>query len=113
MKKIFKIAIGLLVLTSAAATHAQMKAADIATAQAAFSANGCNSCHDPSSRTVGPALNEIAARYKGKKAAAEVAKRIVEGSEGRWGDMVHPPYGGLAPAEAKLLARWILAGAPQ
>ncbi len=112
MKIILKMATALMVLSLASAAHAQMKAADIAAAQAAFSANGCNNCHDASSRIVGPALKEIADRYKGKKVTAEVAKRIIEGSEGRWGDMAHPSNAALAPADAKLLARWILTGAP-
>lgn len=112
MKIVLKMATPLIVLALASAAHAQMKAADIAAAQAAFSANGCNNCHDASSRIVGPALKEIADRYKGKKVTAEVAKRIIEGSEGRWGDMAHPSNAALEPADAKLLARWILTGAP-
>jgi predicted CXXCH cytochrome family protein len=35
----------------------------------------CANCHDASLRGVGPALKEIAARYKGKKVSAEVAKK--------------------------------------
>lgn len=112
MKTTHKMATGLMVLMLASATHAQMKAADIAAAQAAFSANACNGCHDASARIVGPALKEIADRYKGKKVTAEVAKRIIEGSEGRWGGIAHPSNATLAPDDAKLLARWILAGAP-
>jgi cytochrome c len=62
-------------------------------------------------RLVGPSLKEIAARYKGKKVSSEVAKRIIQGSEGRWGDMAHPSNAALDPADAALIARWILAGA--
>lgn len=112
MKTMLKMVTTLMVFTLASATHAQMRTADIAAAQAAFSANVCNSCHDASTRIMGPALKAIADRYKGKKVTADVAKRIIEGSQGRWGEMAHPSYAALAPAEAKLLARWILAGAP-
>ena len=112
MKIMLKMATGLMVLMSASLAQAQMKPADVAAAQSAFSANGCTNCHDASSRIVGPSLKEIAARYKGKKVSAEVAKRIIEGSEGRWGDMAHPSNAALDPADAALLARWILAGAP-
>ena len=100
-----------MLLMSTTLVQAQMKSADVAAAKSVFSANGCANCHDASLRGVGPALKEIAALYKGKKVSAEVAKRIVEGSEGRWGQMVHPPYAGLDSSEAALLARWILAGA--
>ena len=116
MKIMLKMATGLMVLISTTLSQAQMKPADVAAAQSAFSANGCTNCHDASSRIVGPSLKEIAARYasknQGKKVSAEVAKRIIEGSEGRWGDMAHPSNAALDPADAALLARWILAGAP-
>lgn len=112
MKQIFKMVRLSVVLTLPLAAQAQMKAADIASAQTTFSANGCVYCHDTNSRMVGPALKEIAARYKGKKVTAELAKRIVEGSEGRWGETPHPSNSALEPADATLLARWILAGAP-
>ena len=112
MKIMLKMATGLIVVMSTTLVQAQIKPADVAAAQSAFSANGCTSCHDASTRIVGPSLKEIAARYKGKKVSAEVAKRIIEGSEGRWGDMAHPSNAALDPADAALLARWILAGAP-
>jgi cytochrome c len=107
-----KMAAGLMLLMSTTLVQAQMKPADVTAAKSAFSDNGCANCHDASLRGVGPALKEIAVRYKGKKVSAEVAKRIIEGSEGRWGQMAHPPYAGLDPTDAALLARWILAGAP-
>ncbi len=112
MKTMLKMATGLMVLMAATLVQAQMKPADITAAQSAFAANGSANCHDASTRLVGPSLKEIAARYKGKKVSAEVAKRIIEGSEGRWGDMAHPSNAALDPADAALIARWILAGAP-
>ncbi len=81
-------------------------------ARLAFSNNGCESCHAVSDRTVGPGLQEIAAHYKGQKVSAELAARIRTGSEGRWGSMPHPANEALDPKEAALMARWILAGAP-
>ena len=112
MKTMRKVATGLMVLMSTTLVQAQMKPADLTAAQSVFAANACANCHDASTRLVGPALKEIAARYKGKKVSAEVAKRIIEGSEGRWGEMAHPSNAALDPADAALLARWILAGAP-
>jgi cytochrome c551/c552 len=58
-------------------------------------------------------MRDIAKRYQGKKINAELANRIREGSSGRWGNSeLHPPQGILAPSEAKLLADWVLTGAP-
>ncbi len=81
-------------------------------ARAAFDTYGCASCHQPAEKLVGPSLKDIAKRYKGKKAGGEIANRIREGSEGRWGDMPHPANAALEPADAELLAGWILSGAP-
>jgi cytochrome c len=112
MKIMLNMATGMIVLLSTTLVQAQMKPADVASAQSIFSGNGCANCHDVSLRILGPSLKEIATRYKGKKVTPEVAKRIIEGSQGRWGDMAHPSNAALDPADAALLARWILAGAP-
>lgn len=87
-------------------------AVDKLKARAVFDNNGCASCHQRAETLVGPSLKDIAKRYKGKKAVGEVAVRIREGSEGRWGDMPHPALATLEPADAQLLSGWILAGAP-
>ena len=101
MKKLIILACGLLGGFSAAA-------AQVNTGQQLFENNACSSCHDATTRTVGPALSEIAGRYKGKKVVAELAGRIRSGSQGRWGDMPHPAYEALTPQESSLLAQWIL-----
>ena len=111
MKKILKPAIGLLIAATAACAHADMKADDIKAARGLFTAYGCANCHEMSDKATGPALKEIAKRYKGKNVTAELATRIREGSSGRWGDLPHPPVA-VTPAEATLMARWVLAGAP-
>ena len=95
-----------------AGTVTDSQALDKAKARAVFDNNGCASCHQPAEKLVGPSLKDIAKRYKGKKAVVEVANRIREGSEGRWGDMPHPAMAALEPAEAELLSGWILSGAP-
>lgn len=98
--------------TSARLVHAEPDPADINQARALFDNNGCASCHDVSNKSSGPALRAIAKRYQGQKIHAELANRIREGSIGRWGnEEAHPPIGVLEPAEAKLLADWILSGA--
>lgn len=85
-----------------------VSATQVSTGQQLFESNGCSSCHDAKARTVGPALSEIAGRYKGKKVVAELAGRIREGSQGRWGDMPHPANEALTPQEASTLAQWSL-----
>lgn len=86
-------------------------ALDKGAGKAAFDNYGCASCHQMTDKMVGPSLKDIAKRYKGKKANAEIAVRIREGSEGRWGDMPHPALDTVTAEDARLLADWILAGA--
>lgn len=109
MKIIPKLIIASLVLAGATT---ESLALDKAKARAVFDSYGCASCHQPAEKLVGPGLKDIAKRYKGKKVVGEVAGRIREGSEGRWGDMPHPANVALEPADAELLAGWILSGAP-
>jgi cytochrome c551/c552 len=98
---------------AAAIASAEMKPADVTTARALFANNGCVNCHEISGKSSGPAMRDIAKRYQDKKINAELAIRIREGSTGRWGDSEsHPPQGILEPSEAKLLADWVLSGAP-
>ncbi len=108
MNPLLKLTIASLILAGASTDSL---AVDKVKARASFDNNGCASCHQPVEKLVGPSLKDIAKRYKGKKALGEVAARIREGSEGRWGDMPHPAMAALEPADAELLAGWILAGA--
>lgn len=108
MKPIFKFTMTAVLLSFAASPAWSL---DMAAARAAFDNHGCTSCHQLSGKLAGPSLKEIAKRYQGKKANAEVAARIREGSAGRWGDLPHPVLENLSAEDARLLADWILAGA--
>jgi len=71
---------------------------------------GCYTCHAEDERSIGPSLQEIAARYAGDPdVAAELARRIIEGTTGRWGNEAMRPHPGLAMDDALSLARYILA----
>jgi len=74
----------------------------------------CLSCHQVERKVVGPAFQEIAARYKGDaKAPAMLAAKIKSGGQGVWGAVPMPPAQNLNDEEIAKLARWILDGAPQ
>lgn len=107
----------LLVIAAQAAAIAlalpSASAADLKAGQAAFDANSCSSCHERSANTIGPSLKDIARRYKGQPVELELARRIRAGSAGRWGGVPHPAYEGLEPADALIIAKWILGGAPR
>lgn len=110
--KINKLLVGIL-LSVGLLLALPASAADFKAGRAAFDANSCSSCHQTAASTIGPSLKEIAGRYKGKAVATDLAQRIREGSEGRWGGAAHPAYEGIEQAEALLMAKWILAGAPK
>ncbi|HAF43502.1 MAG TPA: cytochrome C-551 [Gallionellaceae bacterium] len=48
--------------------------------------SGCFACHQVDKKVVGPALKDIAAKYKGDKGAvAALAKKVRAGGSGVWG----------------------------
>ena len=113
MKNIPKSIMILLTGVWVTGAHADMKIDDLKAARTLFANSGCANCHAMDQKSVGPTLKEIAARYRGKKVADELAARIRDGSMGRWGkDDMHPPQGMLEPEEARLLANWVLNDAP-
>jgi cytochrome c len=73
---------------------------------------GCLGCHASATKLVGPAYQDVAAKYAGDKQAVEhLVASIKNGGSGRWGDMAMPPQPQVKDADAKKLAAWILAGA--
>ena len=74
--------------------------------------NNCLGCHAAATKLVGPAYQEVAAKYAGQADAEEVlVQSIRNGSVGKWGDVPMPPHPKLSKANAKRLASWILGGA--
>ena len=66
-------------------------------------------CHAIDKKLVGPAYKDVAAKYKGDKAAvATLAAKIKAGGKGNWGEVPMPPNN-VTEAEAKELATWVLA----
>jgi cytochrome c len=60
-------------------------------------------------KIVGPALKDIAAKYRGDKAApAKLATKIMQGGGGNWGVVKMPANPQVSEAEAKKLAAWVV-----
>lgn len=71
--------------------------------------SGCMNCHQVETKTVGPALKDIAAKYAGQEGAAEMlAGKIKNGSNGVWGPIPMPPNAHVSDENAKVLAEFIL-----
>lgn len=70
--------------------------------------NGCFGCHTLSSKRVGPAYREIAARYRKESVSPEtLSRKIKRGGSGVWGT-VAMPANAISEEESDVLARWIL-----
>ena len=88
--------------TAAAGTSA----ADLAKRKA------CLSCHGVERALVGPALKDVASRYRGDDGAeARLIQKLNRGGGGVWGPMPMPPNPDLSPDDARTLIRWVLSGA--
>jgi cytochrome c len=70
---------------------------------------GCNTCHNPDKKMIGPSYKDVAAKYRGNKAAeADLIKKVKAGGKGNWGDIPMPPNAHVKDDEVKTLVDWIL-----
>lgn len=112
MKSVLKTVVVISVLTVASVSA--QAAVNTAKAMEIANKNACLGCHAVDKKLVGPAYKEVAAKYKtDKNAVATVAKNIKAGGSGKWGPVAMPAQAGLSDADAKLMAEWVLAGAPK
>lgn len=71
--------------------------------------NGCTNCHAVDKKVVGPALKDIAAKYKGDAGAqARLEGEVKKGSQGVWGPVPMPPNPKVSDADVTALVKWIL-----
>jgi cytochrome c len=79
--------------------------------EALFKKSGCVACHQVDKKTVGPALKDIAAKYKGVAgAAATLEKKVRSGGTGNWGAVaMMPAPATVSDADIKTLVAWVLA----
>jgi cytochrome c len=93
-------------LSFAGASHAAL---DNAAADALMKKDGCAACHTVDKKLVGPAYQEVAAKYKGDKdAAAKLIDKVKKGGVGVWGQIPMPPNPQVSDADIKELVGWIL-----
>jgi len=59
----------------------------------ALNKGGCMACHTKDKKLVGPALKDIAAKYKGQDVAAKLAEKVRKGGSGVYGPVPMPPNG--------------------
>jgi cytochrome c len=84
-------------------------ALDNASAEAMMKKNGCAACHAIDKKVIGPAYQDVAARYKGDKdALAKLSDKVKKGGVGVWGQIPMPPNVQVSDADVKDVVGWIL-----
>ncbi len=69
----------------------------------------CLACHQIDKKIIGPAYQEVAAKYKGQAdAATTLAAKIKAGGVGVWGQIPMPPNPTVPDADLQALVTWIL-----
>jgi len=69
----------------------------------------CLTCHTVDKKLVGPSYHDVAAKYKGDKAAeAKLVDKVKKGGVGVWGQIPMPPNDKVPDADLKALVKWVL-----
>jgi len=87
-----------------------------ADASAAFStgkklieASDCKACHSPDKKSIGPSYRDVASKYKGDKEAVDrLAKKIISGGSGVWGETAMAGHPQISTADASEMVKYIL-----
>jgi cytochrome c len=95
-------------LTAVALVAGGVLAAPAIADEALAKKHNCMSCHAIDRKLVGPAYKEVAARYKGKNAAAQLEAKVKKGGQGVWGPVPMPPNVTVPDGDIKKLVDWIL-----
>lgn len=71
--------------------------------------NGCFACHGLDTRGIGPAWNEVAAKYAGNAKAKEILMTSLrKGSRGKWGNVPMPIQGRVSDEDAAVVIDYLL-----
>jgi len=74
-----------------------------------MSYSDCFTCHKETDRKRGPAFQDIAARYPMNSNYIRVlAKRIILGGKGSWGNVVMPPHPAVSEEDAETMVMYVL-----
>ncbi|MFM9156215.1 MAG: c-type cytochrome [Polynucleobacter victoriensis] len=88
-----------------------LTAAESITPEGLFKKHNCSTCHAPASRAIGPAISEVAAKYKGQAdAMSKLHKKVKVGGAGTWGAIPMPPHAHVPEGDIEVLVRGLLTG---
>ena len=80
------------------------------TPEQALNKAGCMACHAKDKKLVGPSFKDIAAKYKGKDATAQLIEKVRKGGAGVFGPIPMSPNGPdrISDADLKAVVEMIL-----
>jgi len=83
--------------------------AEFAGGMALIAKNDCKACHSVTEKILGPSFTQVATKYKGDPGATDrLAKKIISGGSGNWGDAMMPAHPALAEGDAKAIVKYVL-----
>ncbi|MHC2991645.1 cytochrome c class I [Pontibacter sp. HJ8] len=95
---------------SASAGAAQQEALKYQKGEQLIAKSDCLACHKVDQKLVGPAYEDVAKKYEmNDKNVDYLAGKIIKGGAGVWGEIPMTPHPDLKEADAKEMARYILA----
>ncbi len=79
------------------------------TGEELMKSNNCLICHKVDTKSIGPSLQDIAAKYtEDDDAVATLTKSIQEGSKGKYGEVAMPAQKQVSDDDLKTISEWIL-----
>jgi cytochrome c len=95
--------------TAVAPASPTAPATALAAGMAAVNASDCMRCHGVDRPYVGPAFNQVAARYQNRPDAVDyLAGKIRNGGAGEWGRALMPRHPQLSEEQARQMAQWMM-----
>ncbi len=84
--------------------------AQAATGEEIMTKSGCMACHTKDKKLVGPALKDVAAKYKGQDVVAKLIAKVRAGGSGVYGPipMAPNPPEKISDADLKTAVTWVL-----
>lgn len=84
--------------------------AQAATGEEIMAKSGCMACHTKDKKLVGPALRDVAAKYKGQDVVAKLIAKVRTGGSGVYGTipMAPNPPEKISDADLKTAVTWVL-----
>jgi len=80
-----------------------------ATAKNLIGKSDCKACHNIATKSLGPNFTAVALKYKGDVTAEDrLAKKIISGGSGVWGDAAMPAHPAISANDAATIVKYIL-----